>query len=176
MYFNVTAVLAVLNLYRSYHCVPSLAVNANLTNYAQNWSNTLAKNNRFNHSYGPYGENLALIGVGARNTDDKTSVVINAIDLWYSEIRYYNWSNPMYNSKTGHFSQVIWKTTQEVGFAISAHPRGIIITSEYFPPGNIASRYYFSQNVKALCVPPFPSPPPFMLFRARPRPSPPSPM
>jgi len=168
MYFNITAVLTVVNLYRSYHCVPPLTWSTSLADYAQRWSDTLAQNDGFYHSRGPYGENLSLIG-GGYNSEDKTSVVINAINMWYNEIRDYDWEMAWFTMETGHFSQSVWKNTRQIGIAIAANSRGnIVVTAEYFPPGNIDSRSYFMQNVLPLCVPAFPSPPPFTLLRSSP--------
>jgi len=170
MYFNITTVLTVINIYRSYHCVPPFTWSSSLTDYAQRWSDTLATNDGFYHSRGPYGETLSLIGAGgAYSGQDKTNVVINAIDMWYNEISLYDWELAMFTMETGHFSQVIWKNTRQIGIAIAANSRGnIVVTAEYYPPGNIDSRPYFLQNVLPLCVPPFNSPPPFTLIRNNP--------
>ena len=48
-----------------------------------------------------------------------------ATEQWYSEIQYFNWNNcSTFNPKTGHFTQVVWKSSQKIGAAISTSPSG----------------------------------------------------
>lgn len=71
------------------------------------------------HSSGPYGENLAG---GAGGGYDITS----AFNSWASEAQYYDWSKPGVLDATdsngnsvamGHFTQVVWKATTQIGCA-----------------------------------------------------------
>ena len=39
------------------------------------------------------------------------------VQLWYDEEPDYDYKNPRFSNKTGHFSQVIWKATTEIGCA-----------------------------------------------------------
>jgi hypothetical protein len=57
---------------------------------------------------GPYGENLAF---GFSNAS-------SAIEAWGDEREYYNFDKPTgFSEKTGHFTQLVWKSTTEVGCA-----------------------------------------------------------
>ncbi|ODV75202.1 PR-1-like protein [Cyberlindnera jadinii NRRL Y-1542] len=51
-----------------------------------------------------YGENLAL----GYDT-------ISAIDAWYNEIDLYDYDNPVFSSDTGHFTQLVWKSSTLLG-------------------------------------------------------------
>ncbi|KAI5951394.1 PRY1 [Candida jiufengensis] len=120
------------NQKRSLHGVPPLIWDENLYNYAQNYANQFDQIG-FKHSGGPYGENLAL------GLNDATSVV----NMWYSEIKYYSW-NHQYSSSTGHFSQVVWKSTSKLGCGRS----GNFWICSYSSPGNLSGA--FAQNVLPL--------------------------
>jgi uncharacterized protein YkwD len=50
--------LAYHNQLRAKHCVPPLVLDNGLNQVAQNYSQYLASNNLFQHSYNQYGENL----------------------------------------------------------------------------------------------------------------------
>lgn len=74
----------------------------------------------------------------------------NAIKLFYDEIQYYDWNNPGFSMETGHFTQVVWKASIEIGVGIAIYPdptwryRAVVCIS-YRPPGNYLGQ--FEQNV-----------------------------
>lgn len=80
------------NAYRAKHSAPPLKWSTKLADYAQKWTN----NCEFQHSGGPYGENLAL-----GYADWKS-----AINGWYGEAKDYDYKNPGFSGSTGHFTQV----------------------------------------------------------------------
>ncbi len=82
------------------------------------------------------GENLAL---GYRSDTDAI------IKGWYSEVSLYNgdWS-----PQTGHFSQMVWKNTKEIGCAAAECPQGRFLVCRYLPAGNYIGE--FSENVLPL--------------------------
>lgn len=71
------------------------------------------------------------------------------VKSWYDEIHDpgYNFSKSGYQAGTGHFTQVIWKSTTEVGMAVSQD--GKYIVANYLPPGNIVDIGSFEVNVLA---------------------------
>ena len=73
------------------------------------------------------------------------------VNSWYGEIKDFNsnWYNdePPRGSfnKTGHFTQVIWKSSQYVGVGLVTIGNSCFVVANYDPPGNIISQY--KQNV-----------------------------
>ncbi|KAI7885307.1 PR-1-like protein, partial [Lichtheimia hyalospora FSU 10163] len=94
-------VIAVHNKFRKLHGSPPLTWDDNLATYAVQWSKECV----IKHSGGPYGENIAK-GPGTWE---------EAITDWYNEQAQYDFSNPGWTEETGHFSQLIWKSTSKVG-------------------------------------------------------------
>jgi hypothetical protein len=120
--------------------VPTLEWSAELATYAQEWADYLAANNNCKMEHRSNmkkatkqaGENL-FWGSASIFTP------LDASKSWYSEISDYVYSpvSPQNFHKTGHYTQMIWKSTREVGIGISQCPDGaVIIVSNYFPPGN----------------------------------------
>lgn len=80
------------------HGVPALVWSETVANSAQTWADKCI----FQHSGYGYGENLAW---GHQSIEE-------AIADWYNEIHSYNWYNPGFSMGTGHFTQMVWKTSQ----------------------------------------------------------------
>ncbi|GJJ74800.1 hypothetical protein EMPS_07158 [Entomortierella parvispora] len=126
------------NKFRALHQAPPLTWNAKLAAFGNNH----LKACEFKHSGGPYGENLA-----AGYKDYKT-----AITAWYNEVKSYNYNRPGFSGATGHFTQVVWKATTQVGCAkrFCQNSNWTIYICEYSAPGNIVSpptNEYFRKNV-----------------------------
>ncbi|KAI1445963.1 PR-1-like protein [Annulohypoxylon stygium] len=85
------------------------------------------------HSGGPYGENLAL------GCSDAPSCV----DMWASEVTGYDYASPGFGESTGHFTQLVWKDTTDVGCGAVLCPGngGWYLACEYWPRGNIIGAF-----------------------------------
>lgn len=66
-------------------------------------------------------------------------------DSWYNECSRYDYRNPSFQSNTGHFTQVVWKGSQEVGFARATGSSMTYAVAMYYPPGNYIGQ--FERNV-----------------------------
>ncbi len=67
-------------------------------------------------------------------------------DMQYDEIKLYNWKEPGFQQDTGHFTQVIWKDSDEAGFGLAQqNDGGWYSVANYYPPGNFSGR--FEKNV-----------------------------
>lgn len=66
-------------------------------------------------------------------------------EMWYSEISNYSFSGGN-SQNTGHFTQVVWKSTQEMGIGKAKSDDGkVIVVANYRPPGNMMGM--FNENV-----------------------------
>ena len=132
------------NKYRAKHHAGKLVLNQELCDIAQKYAQELARTGNFAHSNGSFhgdnmGENLfACYGMkitGKMMTDD-----------WYDEISQYDFNNPGYISGTGHFTQVVWKGSKQVGFGFAQARDGYYYgVANYYPAGNFIGE--FEENV-----------------------------
>lgn len=69
-----------------------------------------------------------------------------AVDTWYNEIRQHTFGREPRSLATGHFTQVVWKDSKQLGVGVAKNNRGqIFVVCNYNPPGNYTGRY--SMNV-----------------------------
>eukprot|EP00775_Hariotina_reticulata_P005869 gene5869-6110_t len=110
-----------------------------------------AANCVFRHGSSGAGENLYAtsdVNVGT------PFALMNAVDLWYKEISQYNFNAGQFSGATGHFTQLVWKASNQVGCAAqvcsqgiggTSWSQGIFVVCRYTPPGNVIGR--FRENV-----------------------------
>ena len=70
------------------------------------------------------------------------------VKSWYDEIEMYHYDRPKFSHETGHFTQVVWRSTTKLGCAMakSHGPRGgVYLTCNYDPYGNLEGA--FRENV-----------------------------
>lgn len=104
------SILDLHNQKRALHGVPALTWDQKLADFGATYGAQVfsCDNVELIHSGGPYGENL---GAGNFGSD------VGVVNAWYDEIKDFDFTKPEYSSKTGHFSQVVWKATTKVGCA-----------------------------------------------------------
>ena len=114
-------------------------LNKNLCSIATNYAQKLAKNNNFKHSNNKYngedlGENLFMCQ-GYEITGK------NMTKSWYDEIKDYRYQNN-FVPKAGHFSQVVWKGSKELGVGVAQAKNGTWYgVCNYFPAGNFQGEF-----------------------------------
>ncbi|KAF2845084.1 PR-1-like protein [Plenodomus tracheiphilus IPT5] len=136
------AVLNVTNTYRKQHNATALEWNSTLADFAADWSEDC----EFKHSGGPYGENLAS---GYANVTD-------SIVGWGEERERYDFRGGDFSSSAGHFTQLVWKNTTQVGCSRTqcnagqqggdGDAPGWYLVCEYSPAGNVIGA--FVENVQ----------------------------
>ena len=127
--------LAAHNRVRAKHCADPLTWSLKLADVAQKWANHLRDTGcTFGHSGGSYGENLAAGTIGV--LDPEATVA-----MWYDEIKLYTFPNGGFSMKTGHFTQVVWRGTTQVGCGHSQCKGNDIWVCNYDPPGNWEGQY-----------------------------------
>lgn len=134
------------NFHRRNHGTPALKWNENIAKFAQEWAEKLAQQEIMYHrKQNEYGENIYWCSGYEFNP-------ASAVDAWYDEIKYYNYSNPVISSATGHFTQVVWAGSTELGCGVAKSKRGgTYFVCNYNPPGNHVRR--IDRNVYPLKKP-----------------------
>ena len=100
---------------------------------AQDYANYLALTGTFEHDNSEYGENIYMSSL---NTN-----YVNAIDSWYEEKVDYNYNDNSCSGVCGHYTQIIWKNTTEIGCGKAIYETGdfkggTVIVCRYNPAGN----------------------------------------
>jgi uncharacterized protein YkwD len=123
------------NKFRSKHGVSEYSWSDELASFAFDHASTCV----FEHTGGKFGENLAAGFPG----------IEESINGWYDEIDEYDFNNPGFSERTGHFTQVVWKGSGSVGCAwVSCNTKdtpGMYLVCEYEGAGNVIGA--FEENV-----------------------------
>lgn len=124
------------NAARAKNCAPPLTWSPKIAQVAQAWANHLeAKGCVFGHSGNEkYGENLGAGSIGA--LDPRSTV-----DMWYDEIKLYKFPDGGFSMRTGHFTQLVWQDTRQVGCGHVQCKGNDIFVCNYDPPGNWEGQY-----------------------------------
>lgn len=141
------------NKVRTAHRLSKLTWSDSLASYAQEWANHLASTNnckmRHRPTGSPYGENLWWASPrswsnGLRELQDID--IHRVVKDWADEKPFYNYSNNTCQpgEQCGHYTQIVWKETTEVGCAYQqCSDLSQLWVCNYNPPGNyIGERPY----------------------------------
>jgi hypothetical protein len=130
---RVQEVLAAHNNYRAEVGVPPLQWSDSLAASAQQWADHLASTGTFQHSGG--GQNMSIATAGGLS-------VTQLVGLWGNEKQYFKYgvfpdvSTTGNFAQVGHYTQVIWRNTTEVGCGLATGNGNDILVCNYNPPGN----------------------------------------
>ncbi|XP_019643203.1 PREDICTED: peptidase inhibitor 16-like [Branchiostoma belcheri] len=142
--------LAAHNELRAKHGAPALKLSDKLTEHAQKWAEYLASIGKLQHSQGSgYGENIAMYAQWGLGSADKPARYF--VEQWYSEVDRYDFAKSTYQPGTGHFSQVVWKGSKELGVGTAKRENWMGMTlyvtvCNYSPRGNMLGA--FRDNVQ----------------------------
>lgn len=148
------------NKYRKRHGVQPLKLDKSLCKYAEEWAKHLASKNILEHRpESNYGENIYCL----YTSDPSFRVNGNTpVDNWYEipfffgnmqsfisigihryeEIKDHPFSREPSTLKSGHFTQVIWKSSESLGVGVAKSSQGsIYVVANYSPAGNFVGHY-----------------------------------
>ncbi|XP_062552937.1 uncharacterized protein LOC134218091 [Armigeres subalbatus] len=133
------------NEYRTKHGVLPLKLNKRLCRYAEEWAKVIAARGVLVHrSNSQYGENIFC----SWSSPNATVVITGRepVENWYSEESTHVYGKEPATLKTGHFTQVVWKDSRELGIAVARNRSGqVFVVANYDPPGNYIGS--FAKNV-----------------------------
>jgi uncharacterized protein YkwD len=127
------------NVYRARHGAPPLVLSSQLNDVAQHYVEQLARTNKLVHSGNThFGENLYAFGSSGQALLRPEAVV----DRWYNEIQNYHFDKPGFYMGTGHFTQLVWQSSKELGMGIARAADGTwYVVANYSPPGNVPGQF-----------------------------------
>ena len=126
------ALLAAHNAARAEVGAAPLSWSARATEQAERWAGVLARRCTLEHSQGSgFGENLFLGTLGFYDE-------LDGVRAWEEEKRDYR-GQPLTRALApvvGHYTQMVWPSTRELGCATSSCGNNLILVCNYYPPGN----------------------------------------
>lgn len=126
-----SAILNSTNTYRAQHNATDMSWNDTLAEFADTYLDDV-EDCAFEHSGGPYGENLAI---GYPN-------VTASVEAWGDEREEYDFGDQGFDTETGHFTQLVWQNSSEVGCGRKlCGEKGWYLVCEYWPVGNVEGQY-----------------------------------
>jgi pathogenesis-related protein 1 len=127
--------LAAHNAFRKHIGLRPLTWSDSLATVAQSWADTLLKRRQFYHRpQSGYGENLFEINGGSSAAPD------DVVHDWVAESLDYDYAANRCYSVCGHYTQVVWRSTVEVGCAVARGGSREVWVCEYGPPGNVVGQ------------------------------------
>jgi len=153
---NADAVTNAHNELRKKHGLDPLVYEKSLEEKAQKWAKKLHDDGcKMAHSHGDTGENLfwASAYSSAAARDERGAWIWHrsvqrvdereVVQAWYDEVQWYDYEkNSCQEGKVcGHYTQVVWHTTTEVGCAATVcEDFSQIWVCEYAPAGNVVGK------------------------------------
>ncbi|HEY9601917.1 MAG TPA: CAP family protein [Allocoleopsis sp.] len=136
------------NSYRTTHHSPALKLSDSLNSTAQTWAEQIASSGKLAHSSTGNGENLYASYTTAASIAADT-LANNAIEAWYNEVSKYDYAKPGFSVSTGHFTQVVWKSSTQVGCGAAKGTKTIngklynafYVVCQYAPAGNVQGQF-----------------------------------
>ena len=134
------------NTYRATHHSPALTKSDPANSTAQAYAETILSTGVFIHSSESQrngaGENLYYRF--SQFPLEPATLAAEAVGAWYEEVAEYDYANPGFSVDTGHFTQVVWKSTTQLDCGVAQGPKTIAgrtgtanyVVCHYTPDGN----------------------------------------
>jgi pathogenesis-related protein 1 len=114
--------------------LPLLVWSDKIAAVAQEWAETLLSRGQFLHRpNSSHGENLFEID-GGRTLPERV------VGDWAAEARDYDYHMNACAGICGHYTQLVWRTTRQIGCGVAHDARREIWVCDYDPPGNVIGK------------------------------------
>lgn len=123
-----------------------LVWSAKLSEHAKKWAQTLAVSDMFEHAPvgadGGEGENL---WTGTKDDYTPEEMIAFFIDegKLFKRNKFPDVSTSGRWEDVGHYTQIVWKDTREVGCAIASNPQSEYLVCRYLPAGNVIGQQVY---------------------------------
>ena len=61
--------------------------------------------------------------------------------IWWSEKKDYDFDKPGFAANTGHFTQIVWKSTKKIGCGFGKKGSKMYVVCQYYPAGNMLGSF-----------------------------------
>ncbi|PZO36090.1 MAG: hypothetical protein DCF19_22505 [Pseudanabaena frigida] len=149
----IKTILSKHNYYRSIHHSPDLLIDKQLNAQAQAWAERIASSGELEHSNQDQrsgsGENL-FVSYTTENAIAPDTLANSTMQNWYEkEVSQYKYDSPGFSQSTGHFTQVVWKSTIQLGCGTAKGTKTLgdqtynafYVVCNYAPAGNVLSQF-----------------------------------
>lgn len=139
-----------------------LAWSAKLADHARKWAQTLATSDMFEHSPvgadGGEGENLWFGSKGDYSPEEMIAFFVEE-GKQFKRGTFPDVSTTGNWQDVGHYTQLMWHDTREVGCTIVSNARRDFLVCRYWPAGNTVGKPVFDYAAKVVAAPATSAPP-----------------
>jgi pathogenesis-related protein 1 len=105
-----------------------------LAEAARHWADTLINSRSLRHDGDhTHGQNIFAITRGS-------ATVAFVVHAWAEEASSYDYTQNVCTAMCGHYTQLVWRDTREVGCAVASRRGREIWVCDYSPPGNVVGQ------------------------------------
>jgi uncharacterized protein YkwD len=138
-----TTILNMHNQFRKQQCAGPLTWSSDLAKGAQDWANACTKTHSGAAFSGGYGEALYWGSGTLGDADD-------AANWWYNEVKKYSFTSPVWSDDVGHFTQMVWKGSNQLGCGVARCGNENYWVCRYSPAGNqnVSTKYVSADQAR----------------------------
>ena len=130
-------ILAAHNSVRAKVGVAPLVWSKELEAAARQWADKLLASGEFGHTPDlNYGQNLFEIR-------GRRASAAQVVGDWAGEAKNYNAASNRCRGVCGHYTQIVWRNTKQVGCAVAGNEQREVWVCNYDPPGNVTGQRPF---------------------------------
>jgi len=145
--------LEIHNSFRQQCQSPLVKLNDTLTAEADKWANFQLNLKQKKIAPLPTRPDYNVLFFTQNQILEGKEAIQQAVEGWHSDKKRYNWDSP----KATGFSEIVWKSTTDIGVGFATREGKTVVAVTYWPPGNIYllgpgdKGKFFKENVPKQC-------------------------